>query len=177
MHEIVSEKPWIEYLDGERFPKVSPRLKHMVVQGNLTEIVRRCAGERGLSGPELHVYPGRTDGTETILVPDVSFVSWERLDALGDEREEPHSPDIAIEVRSPSNDLRYLERKIARYLATGTLLVLDVDPKQRSIVAHDAEGTRCFSEGERFERSSVQWLSFDLADAFANVDRVSRYDP
>jgi Uma2 family endonuclease len=172
MREAIAEKPSIEYLDGHPYPKVSPRLPHMVVQGHFCVILARCVGDRGLSGPELHVYPGRVDRTKTVFVPDVSFVSWERLDALGDEREEPRSPDIAIEVRSPSNDLRYLEKKIARYLETGTLLVLDVDPARRSIEAFDVDGTERFELGGHFYRASVPWLTFDVDEAFVNVDRV-----
>jgi Uma2 family endonuclease len=172
MREAIAEKPAIEQLDGRPYPKVSPRLEHMVVQGNLCAIVRRCAGDRGLSGPELHVYPGRVDHTQTIFVPDVAFVSWERLDALDGEREQPRSPDVAIEVRSPSNDRGYLRKKIARYLATGSLLVLDVDPERRTIVAHDGNGSERFDSGSRFARGSVAWLSFDVAEAFAQLDRV-----
>ena len=173
MREAIEEKPAIEYLDGRPHPKVSPRLAHMVVQGHLCVILARCAGELGLSGPELHVYPGRVDRTKTIFVPDVAFVSWERLKALGDEREQPRSPDIAIEVRSPSNDLRYLEKKISRYLATGSLLVLDVDPRQRAITAHDGGGSERFEIGNRFIRAAVPWLTFDVAEVFANLDRLA----
>ena len=163
MREAIAEKPSIEYLDGCPYPKVSPKLAHMVVQGNLCEILRRCAEDRGLQ-------------TKTVFVPDVSFISWERLDALGvDEREEPRSPDVAIEVRSPSNDLRYLEKKIARYFATGSLIVLDVDPKLRTVVAHDRNGTECFEVGGRFVRPAVPWLTFDVAEVFAKLDRVPGY--
>jgi Uma2 family endonuclease len=172
MREAIAEKPSIEFLDGRPYPKVSPKLPHMVVQGNLCRILWLCAGDRGLSGPELHVYPGRVDNTKTIFVPDVAFVSWERLDTLRTAGEEPRSPDVAIEVRSPSNDLRYLERKIARYLATGSLIVLDVDPKRRTIVAHDRDGSERFEAGSRFVRAAVPWLTFDVNEVFANLDRL-----
>jgi Uma2 family endonuclease len=176
MREAIAEKPSIEYLDGQAYPKVSPRLAHGVVQGNLTIVLTRCAGERGIVGPELHVYPGRVDQTKTVFVPDVSFVSWERIDSSSIEREEPRSPDVAVEVRSPSNDLHYLEKKIARYLATGSILVLDVDPKRRVIHAHDSDGTRRFDTGERFRRACLPWLTFDVAEVFANLDRISQAD-
>jgi len=176
MHEAVDEKPAIEYLDGRPYRKVSPRIAHAVVQSNMGEVLRRCVGDRGVVGTELHVYPGRIDGTQTVFVPDVAFVSWERIDALGAEREEPRSAEIAVEVRSPSNDLRFLEAKIARYLATGSLLVLDVDPQQRAILAHDPEGIRRFEAGQRFEGTSVPWLQFDVDDAFRNVEHAMRYE-
>jgi Uma2 family endonuclease len=163
--------PEIEYLDGEAYPKVSPKLNHMVVQGAMVRILYAAAGKRGKVGPELHVYPGETE-TDATFVPDVAFISNERLRALdaGDRQDPPFSPDVAVEVRSPSNDLRYLEKKIARYLATGALVVLDVDPQTRTIVAHGASGVRTFAETESFESTDVEWLRFDVAEAFADLD-------
>ncbi|HMF28997.1 MAG TPA: Uma2 family endonuclease, partial [Candidatus Cybelea sp.] len=96
----------------------------------------------------------------------------ERLRALSVvEREEPpFSPDIAVEVWSPTNDRRYLDLKIERYLATGAILVLDVNPYARTIVAHDASAIRTYQSGERFEHPAMPWLRFDVAEAFADLD-------
>ena len=80
------------------------------------------------------------------------------------------SSDVVVEVRSPSVDVRYLAQKIARYLATGSLLVLDVDPQLRTIVAQSANGVRTFSAGERFESAEVEWLHFEVAEAFSGLD-------
>jgi len=163
--------PEIEYLDGEAYPKVSPNLTHGVVQGAMARILYSAGAKRGKIALELHVYPGETERDAT-FVPDVAFVSNERLRALGPEDREdpPFSPDIAVEVRSPSNDLRYLEKKIARYLATGALLVLDVDPETRTIAAHGTSEVRTFTETERFESPDVEWLRFAVAEAFADLD-------
>jgi Uma2 family endonuclease len=134
--------------------------------------LHRYAEKRGRVGPELDVYPGPADKGITKFVPDVAYVSIERLRALSaEEREDPpFSPDIAVEVWSPTNDRRYLDLKIARYLATGALLVLDVDPYARNIVAHDGSSIRVYSSGERFEHQALPWLRFDVAEAFADLD-------
>jgi len=163
----------VEYLDGVAYAKVSPRLPHSVVQGNLLDIVRRLAGERGVVGPELHVQPGRVDKTDTVFVPDISFVSWERLRAMKpSDDEEPTSPDIAIEVRSPSNRGKFIADKIARLLATGTLLILDVHPKTRTMVAHDGATVRTYFQGETFAHPAVDWLRFEVSEAFVNLDKL-----
>jgi len=172
----IEEKPAVEYLDGRAYRKVSPRIAHAVAQSNLCAIARGCVGDRGVVGTELHVYPGRVDGTDTVLVPDVAIVTWERVDAARRIGEEPRSPDVAIEVRSPSNDLHYRERKIERYLSTGTLLVLDVDPESRAIVAHDGDGVERFECGQRLRRASVPWLEFDVDEAFRDIDRATQYE-
>ncbi len=165
--------PEIEYLDGQTYPKVSPKATHSIVQGNVYRILWRCAAGRGGIFPELHVYPGRIDDTKTVFVPDVAYVSWDRLRALPEEeREEPPSPEVAVEVRPPSVDVHYLARKIERYLATGTLLVLDVDPRTRTIVAHDPARVRIFEAGEAFEHDDVPWLRFDVDEAFADLDKL-----
>jgi Uma2 family endonuclease len=170
--ETLIDRPEIEYLDGRPYPKVSPKLTHSLVQGALVGILRRCAGKRGRVGPELDVYPGPASTGLTKFVPDVAYVSMERLRALSaeDREEPPFSPDIAVEVWSPTNDRRYLDLKIARYLATGAVLVLDVDPYARTIVAHDASAIRTYEAGERFEHPALPWLRFEVAEAFADLD-------
>lgn len=170
--ETLVDTPEIEYLDGRAYPKVSPKLSHSLVQGALVRILHRCAGTRGRVGPELDVYPPPAGSGLTKFVPDVAYVSMERLRALSasDREEPPFSPDVAVEVWSPTNERRYVDAKIARYLATGAVLVLDVDPHARTIVARDASGIRTYKTGERFEHSAVPWLSFDVAEAFADLD-------
>ena len=89
-----------------------------------------------------------------------------------DEAEEPpFSPDVTVEVRSPGDDLEYLSRKIARYLATGTVLVLDVDPRERTVTAYSAQGVNIFREGDRCETSAVEWFSFDVTALFTAAQR------
>jgi Uma2 family endonuclease len=164
--------PTIEYLDGEAYPKVSPRFTHARVQARLSAILVAAAEKRGWVGTELDVLPGAVDGTKTAFVPDLAFVSSERLAALSAaEREEPpFSPDIAIEIWSLSNDRRYLDRKIAKYLATGAFVVLDVNPNDRTIVAHDAHGARRFIVGDAFEHAAIPWLHFQVGEAFQDLD-------
>jgi Uma2 family endonuclease len=170
--ETLLDLPEIEYLDGQPYPKVSPNLTHSLVQGALVRILHRCASKRGRVGPELDVHPGQIDGSRTTFVPDVAYVSMERLRALSavDREEPPFSPDIAVEVWSPTNDRRYLDMKIARYLATGALLVLDVDPFARTIAAHDGSAIRTYKTGELFVHPSLPWLRFEIAEAFADLD-------
>jgi Uma2 family endonuclease len=143
--------PEIEYLDGEAYPKANRGMTHAVVQGAMLRLLYAAGEKRGKVGPELHVYPGRTE-TDATFVPDAAFISNERLRALDPEgQQEPQfSPDIVAEVRTRADDLRYLEKKIARYLATGALLVLDVDPQTRTIVAHGVSGVRTFWRGGAF---------------------------
>jgi Uma2 family endonuclease len=167
------DKPEIEYLDGRPYPKVSPKLSHGLVQVAMARAIGTCAGARGFVVSEVRFDPGAIEGTKkTEFVPDVAFLSRERRQALsGKGREKPPlSPELAVEVRSPSDDLRYLAKKIARYLATGSVLALDVDPKSRRIIAHAADGIREYGIGDHFEHPALPWLQFDVMDVFMELD-------
>jgi Uma2 family endonuclease len=173
MATILRNRPEIEYLDGRPYPKVSPKISHGLVQGALVQVIAECACARGFVLPEVRFDPGAVAGTKkTEFVPDVAFLSRERRQALsGKGREKPPlSPELAVEVRSPSDDRRYLAKKIARYLATGSVLVLDVDPKTRRIVAHAADGIREYSRAEHFEHPALPWLQFEVDAIFADLD-------
>jgi|SRR5579884_57078 len=172
MRTILYDPPEIEYLDGHPHPKVSPKTPHTFVQGALDRVLWRCGHERGFSGPEWRFEPGAIDRTPTELVPDLSFVSKERLLSVPREKRDklPFSPDIAIEVRSPSSDLKYLVEKIERYLKTGSVLVLDVDPATRRIIAHASSGMREYARGSHFEHEAAPWLTFNLDEIFSDLD-------
>lgn len=69
-------------------------------------------------------------------LPDVSFVSNERLrpdlfGALFDG-----APDLAVEVLSPSNTEREIAQKVAEYMAAGSKAVWVFDPIGRMLTVH-----------------------------------------
>jgi Uma2 family endonuclease len=84
----------------------------------------------------------------------------------------PFSPDIAIEIRSPKDDLQYLREKVARYFTTGSVLVLDVDPATRIISAYSNTDERAYLEREHFEHESVPWLQLDVDAVFSDLDEI-----
>lgn len=160
--------PEIEYLNGRPHPKVSPKRTHALVQFALALVLRRCGGAIGNVATEWRF---KLSG-DTELVPDVAFVSFDRLRALTDEEAEepPFAPDIAIEVRSPSRRPAYDVSKIREYLSHGAKLVLDVDPKARAIHAHDSGvGRVAFHSGDRFAHDAFPWLIFEVDEVFADL--------
>jgi Uma2 family endonuclease len=74
---------------------------------------------------------------DTMLVPDVAFVSIERLpprDTWGARLE--LAPDLAVEILSPSNRPAYVQRKLEIYLNGGVRLVWIVNPDERTVTVH-----------------------------------------
>jgi Uma2 family endonuclease len=70
---------------------------------------------------------------DTVRAPDVSFIRQERVPLYGTRGYMEGAPDLAVEVRSPSNRPKAIRSKIAHYLATGARMVWDVDPESRTV--------------------------------------------
>lgn len=167
-----TDPEYFERLDGIEYPKMSPRTAHAWVQGAFLYLLRGQGRGFGKVGGEWKFRVGHIDGTDSWLLPDVAWVCNERMAPLrGEDREEPpFAPDIAVEVRSPSERRGLRERKIARYLATGSTLVLDVDPQKRTVRAVDAAGERTLTEADRLVHPAFPWLAIDVREVFEELD-------
>jgi Uma2 family endonuclease len=73
----------------------------------------------------------------TIVVPDVAFVRWDRLPGRVRPRGYiPIPPDLAIEVRSPTDRPGAMDDKLARYRSAGVPLLWWVDPQHRTVAVY-----------------------------------------
>lgn len=176
MHATDSDElidlPEIELIDGLEVPKMSPRTRHSLLQGALGAMLREWARGRGYVGPEWRFRVSGEPGRENSYVPDIAYVSSERLGPLTglDAEEPPFAPDLAVEVDSPGDRPRNVRRKVERYLQHGAKLVLEVRPDSRTIAAFDACGERVFSESEMFEHPALDGFAFSIAEFFAEAD-------
>jgi len=73
---------------------------------------------------------------DTVRGPDLSFVSRERLTNCDNDRFFSGSPDLAVEILSPSNRRGEMHAKVADYLAAGARLVWVVDPKRKTVTTY-----------------------------------------
>ena len=77
-----------------------------------------------------------------VRIPDVSFVSWDRLPGR-ESPEEPipdPAPDLAVEVLSEGNTRAEMARKVREYFEAGVVLVWLIDPKKRSARVYSEVG-------------------------------------
>jgi Uma2 family endonuclease len=72
------------------------------------------------------------------FVPDVGYVSKARMPELP-ERLALLGPDLAVEVKSPTDKIIAMRRKVERYLALGTLLVWLVFPESKTVEVYTAD--------------------------------------
>jgi Uma2 family endonuclease len=71
---------------------------------------------------------------ENIRKPDVSYTAFDPL---------PFSPDLAVEVLSPSNTVDEMEKKLHEYFASGAKLVWHIEPELKT--------ARVYTAIDRFE--------------------------
>ncbi|HTD34577.1 MAG TPA: Uma2 family endonuclease [Candidatus Elarobacter sp.] len=175
IHEIVlpETKPETEWILGRAVRKVSPRRTHSMLQSHVLVALRRWADGRGDAGAEWRFRIAPPGQIRRPLVPDVAYVSNERLRGLDDTDLElpPFAPDVAVEIVSPGDRSRYVEHKVGVYLAGGSSLVVVVDPAKRRVTLHDAQGARTLADREVLTHPALPGFALPLADLFAAADR------
>ena len=107
---------------------------------------------------------------DTVLAPDAAFVRQERVEAIGDgDGYFPGPPDLAIEVISPSDRYTEVEAKVKEWFNAGTLMVLVVNPRNRTVRVHGSPtGSVLLTEEDTLDGGDVVpgWR-LPVADIFA----------
>lgn len=89
-------------------------------------------------------------GPDTVRGPDVSFMTYERAKGQSGHGFAKIAPDLAVEVLSPSNEPRDVERKVSEYFAMGARLVWVADPKKRTVTVLAPEALPYVLAGDEF---------------------------
>ncbi len=90
-----------------------------------------------------------------LLVADVAWASAEFMSAHGAETPFTRSPELCIEIVSPSNSVKELDEKVAAYLAAGAIEAWIVYPQSRRFAF--------FAKSGKLERSGY---AVDLTEMF-----------
>lgn len=109
-----------------------------------------------------------------VRLPDVAFVSRGRL-PQGTVPREPIpdlAPDLAVEVISPSNTRREMDRKLHEYFAAGVRLVWYVYPQTRTVCVYRApDQVAVLSEHQSLEGEDIlPGFSLPIRDWFAQAE-------
>jgi Uma2 family endonuclease len=110
-----------------------------------------------------------------IRIPDVSYFSWDRLPGRKIPKAQvPRlAPDLAIEVLSPSNTVKEMDRKRKNYFEGGTLECWEVLIPTREVVSYrpDESSTR-FDEQATITTNLLPGFELAVAKLFAELDAV-----
>ena len=124
-----------ELVEGKLKPKMSPKFKHSKSQLRLLMVLNQWCeqSESGQILPEWGVVL-RRGGEDWVPVPDLTYISYERLPVEWEEDEPcPLPPELVIEIISPGQTFGELTQKATDYLLAGVDLVWVVDNKAQSV--------------------------------------------
>ena len=167
-------------------------------EGGLVELVDGVLVEKAMGFPEgiLALFIGRLIGNfvdahnlgivvgadgmmrlfpDLLRIPDVSFFSWQRVKGKVPTEAAPViSPDLAIEVISPSNTTKEMDRKCREYFKSGALAIWMVYPKTRTVVVYSSPEQRVtLTENDVISGGIVlPGFSLEVRKLFGELDRT-----
>ncbi len=151
---LLPEDKRYEILDGDLYVVPAPNLRHQLLLGELYDWLRHHVRRRDLGLVVLSPCDVVLSD-ETIVQPDILFVSRARLGIVG-ESNVTGPPDLAVEILSPGSREKDLIIKRKLYASFGIREYWVVDPEAQSI--------------EVFVWSEQGYVSAGL---FGNTDRLS----
>lgn len=172
MQSIIEDqtKPASEWIDGRVVQKVTPGGAHARAQARIAASLLQWADRNGTGwvGTEWDFVITPPGGIPRSLVPDVAFVSYERI-PYGDEeaaRIPRIAPDVVFEILSPKDLRRNVDEKIAVYLASGTRAVLEIDPLQRAVTIFERESTSVLDVDATLTHDALPGFTLPVAEIF-----------
>lgn len=173
IHEIVlpETKPETEWILGRALQKASGLRTHAMLQTKFGIALMQWEKDHGCAAIEWRFRIAPPDEIRRPLVPDVSYVSFERLAGLEglDVESPPFAPNVAVEVLQDDPSW-YLEHKIGVYFAGGASLVIVVDPSDRSVRLHDAQSVRVLGGDDVIAHPALPGFALPLPELFAAAD-------
>lgn len=125
---------------GELIRMSPSKIRHGFDAGQLAVRLGIYLGAHPL-GRLLVAEPGfRVGPDNSVIAPDLAFIRRERLALFPPDEFGPVSPDLAVEVISPSNTDIEINDKVAAYLSGGARLVWVLDPAPLQVRVHRAGG-------------------------------------
>ena len=140
-----------ELVEGELVTMSPGMLPHNLIRDTLLVVLKAFVAPRKL-GTVVSEQAFQLS-ERTVRVPDVAFVRAGRQ--LATDRPIEGAPDLAIEVVSPSNTPREIDRRISDYFADGCQRVWVLYPEEREVYIHGLAGVSRRQADESLEDSEL----------------------
>ena len=138
--DLIQELHW-----GQVVSLTRPKIRHAKLQSRLVRLLRPIAEHLGVVESEVAF---RALPEYELRGADVAFVSQHRWAATDDDDNLHGSPELVIEVLSPSNTKHEMREKAALYLSTGTQEFWIVDAKRRNVTVLRKAGSQVYEFGQ-----------------------------
>ncbi len=112
-------------------------------------------------------------GKHDTSVPDAAYVSAAKAATLpAGTIFYPFAPDLAVEIKSPSNSKRHMRQLATMYLNAGAQLVWSVDPEKLTVTVYRADGQRfeISGDGELDGYAVLPGFKLSLSELFKVIE-------
>ncbi len=166
-------KPETEWVNGRALQKVSPTYRHSRLQSQFWVALNDWAEDRGRVGIEWRFRIAPPGESIRPLVPDVAYLSYDRLGAAEEDAAQIPlaTPNIAVDILSRDDRPRDVRHKVETYLRAGAEAVIVVDPKTETIRAESLDGVVTWSIGDVLVHVALPDFMLDVAAYFASAKR------
>jgi Uma2 family endonuclease len=141
-----------------------PKMKHAKLQLRLVELLRPKAEHLGIIAAEVTF---RALPEYDLRGADIAYVSRQRWDGTDDDDNLHGSPELAIEVLSPSNTKAEIREKAVLCLSSGAQEFWVVDPKRETVSVTCQGGVpTVYRKGDRIPLSMFD-SHLDVSEIFS----------
>jgi Uma2 family endonuclease len=156
-----------QLIDGELIMSPAPSTLHQRTVRNLYDLLRdKVSGELFFSPVDVYL------DKRNVVQPDLVFVSEKQAEIVT-ERGIEGTPQLIIEVISPSNSFIDRNTKRNKYLKAGVVEYWIVDPANKTLeiyAAGDFDKPRLYLAKDGKVNSLISNnIKFDLSEVFANI--------
>lgn len=154
--------------DGVLVAMAPPGGDHGRKQNKVCTLLTNEAESKGLGHAYGEVGIILRRGPDRVPGADAAFLTSDQLPAkYSREGYLETIPKLVVEIRSKNDTLPELESKVAEYLAAGVVEVWVLDPEDKSIAKHRADGVRLLDETGVLEFELLPGFSVPVARFFA----------
>ena len=158
-----------ELIDGEIILSPAANRTHADVGARIYDLLKQIL--RGSGFVVRQDMTMRLDEQNSMPRPDVFVMSRKQWTENPDALYPDGSPELAIEVFSPSNRNRKFQRKLELYLQTGSAAVWVVYPETQAVRVYDSGGVRDFGSNETLQLPApLPSAAIAVADVFTPPD-------
>lgn len=154
-----------ELIGGEIVKMAPSWQRHDRIKNRISRLINRYLDQNPQLDLESLVEMGAEVGNRDVFVPDVSLVKLSRCSEK--ERIFRGSPDLAIEVVSPSDTTKKLKAKVSSYLQGGSSTVWVVFPESRSVTIYSGDSTRELNGDQTITDPLLPEFFLPVSDFFA----------
>ena len=173
---LPEDAPRYEILEGVGFLTPSPGGRHQKVSRNIERCLDRYVHLNKL-GEIYHAPFDVVLAENDVVQPDIFYIKEERSD-IAKDRGVFGTPDLVVEILSPSTAKRDLQQKLSLYERYGVREYWIADVENRTVDVwtsreNPLDTRRVAAAGGTIESRVLSGLAITLADIFAGVDEIA----